>query len=84
MELVSPPIHFGRVMLYVGNSHPPCSQSSKSFFWSFLVVYGRPLCFSFNVTLIVQYALYIIFLKTLHLPSGKGVFSSFGKKTQLI
>ena len=76
MGLVTPLIHFGRVILYVQNSHLR-SQSSihKIFLWSFLVVYGRPLCFLFNVTLIVQYALYIIFLKTLHLPSGEGVLS---------
>ena len=74
MGLVTPPIHFGRVILYVWNSHPR-SQYSKTFFWSFLVVYGRPLCFPFNVTLIIHYALYIIFLKTPHLPSGAVVLS---------
>ena len=69
-----PPKHFGRVMLYGWNSHPRMKVSLlKTFFWSFLVVYGRPLCFPFSVTLIIQYALYIIFLKTLHLPFGEGV-----------
>ena len=74
MGLVTPPIHFGRVILYVWNSHLR-SQSSKAFFCFFLVVYGRPLCFPFNVTLIMQYALCIIFLETLHLSSGKVILS---------
>ena len=72
MGLVTPPIHFDRVILYVWDSYPP-SRSSKGFFWSFLVVYRRPLSFPFSVTMIIQYALYIIFLKTLHIPSVEGV-----------
>ena len=75
MELVSPPIHFGRVILYVWNSHTR-SQASKAFF---LIVYGRPLCFPFDVTLLVRYVLSIIF-ETLDLPSGKeGVLSASSK-----
>ena len=74
MGLVAPPIHCGRVILYVWNSHPR-SQSSKGLFRSFLVVYGRPLCFPLNVTHIIQHPLYIIFLKTLHFPSGEVVLS---------
>ena len=76
MRLVTPSIHFGRVILYVGNSQSR-SQSGNAFFWSFPVVYGRPLCFPFNVTLIIQYALYIIFFKSLDLSSGEGVLSHY-------
>ena len=35
MGLVTPPIHFGRGLLYVWNSHLR-SQSSKAFLWSFM------------------------------------------------
>ena len=76
MGLVTPLIQFCRV-ISSGMVQPSCSQSSETFFWYFLVVYGRPLCFPFNVTLIVQYALYIIFLKALHLPSGEGVLPHY-------
>ena len=43
------------------------------FYDPFLAVYGRPLCFSFNVMLLIQYDLYIIFPKILDVPSGEGV-----------
>ena len=33
-------------------------------------------CVSPNVMLTIQYALYIIFLETLNIPSGEGVLSS--------
>ena len=48
MRFVTPPIQFGRVILYVWNSHPR-SQSSKDFFCSFMRRVSRvvltPLCF---------------------------------------
>ena len=57
----------------------PSSQSSLTFFLVFVRrvpwVVLTPHCVSPNVMLIIQYALYIISLKTLHLPSGKGVLS---------
>ena len=64
MGLVTPLIQFCRV-ISSGMVESSSSQSSKTFPWSFLVVYERPLYFPFNVTLIIQYAIYIIFLKTL-------------------
>ena len=77
MGFVTPPIHFGRVILYVWNS------SFQSVFYGLCLVFyaTRTLggtyvpCVSPNVTLIIQYALYIAFLKTLHLPSGEGALS---------
>ena len=60
-------IHFGRV-ISSRMVEPSRSQS-------FLVVYGRPVCFPFNASLLIQYALYIISLETLDIPSGEGALS---------
>ena len=68
-------IYFGRVILYVWNS--PVLFSLLSLFYGFfrsnLFVYCRPLCFPFNVVLLIQYALYTIFSQDSDLPSGEGV-----------
>ena len=71
MELVTPPIHLGRVILYVWNKPRLVSLLCDVY----LGWYVRPYCAYANVMLIIQYALYIISLKTLHLPSGEGVLS---------
>ena len=63
-------LHFGRVMLS-RMVEPSRSQSSKAFFWPFLVIYGRSLCFPFNAPLLIQYVLQIISLETLDLPSSE-------------
>ena len=55
----------------------PFSQSSKVLLRYFLVIYEHPLCFPFNATLLIRYALYIIVLKTLHHPCGEGVSTQY-------
>ena len=69
-------IHFCRVILS-RMVEPYCSRQSSTAF--FLVFYAtRTLggtyipCVSPNVTVSIQYVLYIISLKTLDLPSGEG------------
>ena len=75
MGLVTPPIHFGMVILYVWNSQPR-SQSSKALF---LVFSGRLWtsamfvlkCYAINAIRCLHH----LFYETLDLPSGKGVLS---------
>ena len=74
MGFVTPPIHFGRLILCVRSS-PFLVSLLRPFSGYLCDVYlgcTNVPCVSPNASLLIRYVVYIISLKTLDLPSGEG------------